>query len=105
MDRVSRKVIERLFGTGQLYQGKKFLRQVAYELTVSEEIHHVGTSAIGGLQSIEGRFTDGGDLSDLLGRDVTLHLGNGYRLDCVISDIRGRVVAAGGRGLYIPDDE
>ncbi len=104
MNRVSRKVIERLVGTGQLYQGKKFLRPVAYELTVSQEIHHVGTSAIEGLQAIEGRFTDG-DLSDLLGKDLTLHFGNGYRLDCVISDIRGRVVATGGRGLYIPDDK
>lgn len=102
--------IQRLLGRGKLYQSDQFLMDVDYEITVrhSQIVSRTmggHSEVLEGLSEIEGYLsgTGGhGEFFNLMGSNpcLTLHLEDGQRWDCIIDDISGHAMNAGGQGLY-----
>lgn len=111
MARKTRTLVESPTGKGGLHRQDEFIREVAYRLTVSQEV----TETDPGREPIKGQMEIGGKViapnnpigvADLTGEELTLHLEDGRRLDLFISDPTGRVAhIVGGKGLYKPDEE
>ncbi len=103
---------ERHRGTGDLYQsGKVVCKGIKYDVRVFQEMHEVrgfgtGSSQVPGLKEIRGHFTetDGGfHFPSLMTSDgpLTLHLQDGRRWDCFLSNSDGTAVNQGD-GIYTP---
>ncbi len=94
MQKRSRSVVERVSGTGEIFEGEKRIRDEArYSLTVSQEFFHTrpDSEPVEGLKSITGVIeTD--DIFPLVGNDkLTLHLEDGRRLGFFFSNINGSI--------------
>jgi hypothetical protein len=93
-----RRILESPTGQGEIYQEDKFLQTVNYHLTHYEEVLTAnsfgGSSEVEGSQGIEGTLRDG-QIFNLVGERLTLHLNDGRRLNFFFRHSNGSIVGDG----------
>ncbi len=90
-----------LDGRGGLYKGEALIYSVSYIIRVLQELvpTRKGKPPLPGLERIVGFIDAPEDFFDLIGQELTLHLEDGRYLDCIITDIGGRIEGCG-KGIY-----
>lgn len=97
---MSMKVLERLSGRGNLYEGEESLGAVRYSVTIYQKTTRLRTMdsdrEVPTMQAIRGRI-DGADCFDLLNRGVkvTLEVEDGRRWNFYVQDSNGTLAHAG----------
>ena len=103
MQRGTLKLVEECAGVGELLRNGEPLQRVRYRISRYQGMLEGSGMPVPGLHRLEGAvdLESGRDVSDLVGRSLTLKLEDGRSVGVTLADAAGRVVDEGhgpGRG-------